>query len=551
VAIERNPYLDGMLAAAKGGATIDALARAVADHSVSVGEAAAYAGELLDNQVLRSNLAPAMTGDDPLSRLIDQLPAAADARTHVERLRDAVVACERAGAWPACYPSVRSAASAVVSEVPDSLVIIDTFRPGQITLAEDVRARIAKAIGMLHRWVPRAPNPRLEEFRRMFRERFADREVPILRALDPDLGVPYGSRPAPPSPLIDALDMATREADEPAPPLSPAEQWLLARINDAVAGGAREIAITDDDIGALPSARQDLPPSSTATFSIVSVDGRQAIARMGTGGASAAAVLGRFARLDDRLLAQVHAIAAHDQQVLGARPAADVLHMPSDRAGNVMWRPSIRRCEIPVLAQPTVAAEDVVTLDDLLLSVPPSGPVRLRSRRLGGDIVPVFGHMYRFDQPEMTGAYRLLGDLQSDGRLASLGLPLATIVKLVPRVPRITYDGCILTPAKWQLDTGAVRELRALLEAGGTALADWQRARQMPDEVSVIEHDHELLVNLSNADSRALLAHELNNKDSAVLVEWLWPDEAIAEAGRSFRMEVMVPLFGGAAGGDR
>jgi hypothetical protein len=182
--------------------------------------------------------------------------------------------------------------------------------------------------------------------------------------------------------------------------------------------------------------------------------------------------------------------------------------------------------------------------------------VRIRSRRLDCDIVPVFGHMHRFDHPDMTSLYRLLGDLQSDGRLAALGLPLAAIVKLVPRVPRITYDGCILTPAKWRLDAGTVRELRALLVAGGTALADWQRARQMPDEVSVIEHDHELLTTLANADSRALLAHELRDKDSAVLVEWLWPDDWIGGAGPSgpatgFRTEIMAALFSDAPAGDR
>jgi hypothetical protein len=326
---------------------------------------------------------------------------------------------------------------------------------------------------------------------------------------------------------------------------------LLARIHETLASGARQIAITDEDIGALPPSHQDLPPSSTTTFSIVSVEGRQTLALMGAGGASAASVLGRFARLDDRLLAQVRAIAAHDQQTLGPRPAAEVLHMPSDRAGNVMWRPAIRRLEIPVLAQPAVAAEHVVTLDDLLLSVPASGPVRLRSRRLDCDVVPIFGHLHRFDHPEMTSLYRLLGDVQSDGRLALLGLPLANIVKLVPRVPRITYDGCILTPARWQLDAGGVGELRALLEAGGTGLADWQCARVMPDEVSVIEHDHELPVNLANADSRGLLAHELKGKDSALLMEWLWPGDAIADDGGGFRTEYMAALFSGAAAGER
>jgi hypothetical protein len=73
----------------------------------------------------------------------------------------------------------------------------------------------------------------------------------------------------------------------------------------------------------------------------------------------------------------------------------------------------------------------------------------------------------------------------------------------------------------------------------------------MPDEVSVIEHDHELPVNLANADSRGLLAHELKGKDSALLMEWLWPGDAIADDGGGFRTEYMAALFSGAAAGER
>jgi lantibiotic biosynthesis protein len=554
VAIERNPYLDGMLAAARGGATIDALALAVADDRVSAEEAAAYAGELLENQVLRSNLAPAMTGADPLTRLLDELPGTAAARARVEQVRAALAACESAdgNAWRPRHQSVRDAVSALIPDVPESLVTIDTYRPGDISLPEDVRASITKALHMLRRWVPCRPNARLEEFRKTFRERFADREVPLLRALDPDLGVPYGARPAPPAPLIDGVDMAPREPDEPAPALTPAEQWLLARIGDALDADAREIAITDDDIAALPFDNPAMPASSTATFALVSVNGRRMVAMAGAAGASAAAILGRFARLDDRLLGQLEAVARHEQEVFDARIAAEVLHMPTDRAGNVMARPAIRRCEIPVLAHAAVPREDVLALEDLLLSVPESGPFRLRSRRLDRDVVPMFGHAHRYDLPEMISVYRLLGDMQADGRLGALGLPLSRIEKLVPRMPRITYEGCVLAPAQWHLDKAAIGELVPMLASGGAALAEWQRARRVPEEIRVIEHDHELIANLANADSRVLLAHELKGKSSARLEECLWPDEAepwISSSGHGFRAEVMASVFCGP--GDR
>lgn len=542
VAVERNPYLDRILAEAATGATIDRLAAAVADDEVSVDEAAGFVGELLDNQVLRSHLAPALTGPEPIGRLLELLPPSASARERLETLRAAIDRCgQHNGDWRDRHRAIRDAAAALMPDLPASIVTVDAFRPGDVALDAAIRTTILDALTFLHRVSAPPIEKRLEDFARLFRERFEDREIPLLQSLDPDLGVPYGDRPTPPSPLLDGIDMPPREPEQPVS-LSATDRWWLHRITETLAAGHAQLDVTNGMAADLPESRQPLPASFAAIFSIVNT-GRPTVVFGSAGGATAASMLGRFAALDEGIHAIVADVAAHEQRHAGARLISEVLHMPNDRSGNVMWRPALRPYEIPVLSQAGVDGLQVLQLDDLLLSAPASGRLRLRSRSRDCDVMPLLGHAHRYDLPEMVSVYRLLGDLQGG---AALGVPVGRLLETIGRIPRITYQGCVLAPAQWRLAGKDKDAFRALLEGPPTQRVEWQRRHGMPDEVTITEHDHELFVNLANADSRALLAHELKRVDHAVLSECLWahdPSPWIECDGKGHRVEVIAAVL--------
>ena len=77
-AVESSPYLQNVLTAARQGKRMDELAALLVDDEISQTEALAFIGELVESQLLVSELEPTVSGDDPLGQIIKVLNAIGD-----------------------------------------------------------------------------------------------------------------------------------------------------------------------------------------------------------------------------------------------------------------------------------------------------------------------------------------------------------------------------------------------------------------------------------------------------------------------------------------
>src|SRR5262245_56757053 len=101
-ALEVPAYLEAVLSRAAGGATPAELTRALLDHDpeATAAEAEEFVSALIDQQVLVSDLAPAVTGAERVHGLIErllQLPAGAAAAGVLEAARDNLAALDAGG----------------------------------------------------------------------------------------------------------------------------------------------------------------------------------------------------------------------------------------------------------------------------------------------------------------------------------------------------------------------------------------------------------------------------------------------------------------------
>ena len=560
VSVEGNPYLDRLLAAARNGTTLDSLARAIAGAEVTVEDAARYASDLVDNQVLTSELEPAITEPRFLDGLIEGMPPSPGgdtARAALAEVRSALQRIDETGrASAGDYDAVRATITRLVPDVSiENLFQVDAFRPATLTLDADVKARVMAGVAALNRLTPVAPNSRIERFRQEFRERFEDRQVPLLVALDADTGVPYGRRTTAPAPLLDGLDAAVPAGGDEgreARPAGPGERLLLARIWECLLSGRDEVRLTDQDLKALPLTWEDVPFSFSVWFSVVPIDGRDVLALYGAGAATAAAALGRFAHTDQGIHQQAEAATAHEAvQHYGkagqhrGKVVAEVLHLPEDRVGNVLLHPPFRTYEIPCLARASVSPECVIRLDDLYLSVPHGGPLRLWSRRLGTEVVPALSHAHRYTAKELLPVYRLLGDLQAQSWRTSFHIPVETLLEGAPRLPRITYRDCILSTARWRFSGAELAGLLEHLKEPGTGLEAWRERQRLPREVLLMGDENGQYLDLSSPACRELLATELRGRTGATFSEFLFTgaDQWIASGDGRYCHEIVASAF--------
>lgn len=281
VGVDASAFIDAALDRARAGATRAELTDAVvaAQAGVDRADAEAFLDQLIDGQLVVSELTPRVTGDDPLDGLIDQLAAFTDAepwRQRLVRARDQLVELD-AGAGAAADDYRRVAAELEPLPAPVTLarlVQVDLSKPAPaLRLGRPVVDELAAAVALLARLQPRGGDA-LARFREAFSARYELREVPLLEALDEDLGVGFATSSAPTadgSPLLAGLRFGGSGDGDAAIPFTTRHERLLAAIEELQRSGDEELVLRNHSVR---TAWRE--PSSTAVVSSRIASGRSA-----------------------------------------------------------------------------------------------------------------------------------------------------------------------------------------------------------------------------------------------------------------------------------
>ncbi|HEX6900129.1 MAG TPA: lantibiotic dehydratase [Thermoanaerobaculia bacterium] len=566
VAVDSNDYLEEALRCASGGATAREIAEALVafdpDGEVTFEEASEFVTELIDSQLLVSDLSPPVTGPEAIHDLIDQLrriPAAALAAERLDRARADLEALDAGG--PGADPARYEALAESLRELPTSVEMsrlfqLDMVKPGdRPALGADVMEEIHRALDLLYRIAADRPVESLDKFRKDFSERYENREVPLFEALDEEVGIGFersGDFGAEASPLLRGI-AASPPGAEPTVSWGRVQGVLLAKLNEALARGAREIEITAEDLDRMAPAnpeRAKTPmPDGFHVMVTVSAASQEALDRGelqilfdNAGGPSGARLLGRFCHADPELTRCVEEhLRAEEAQRPGA-VFAEIVHLPQGRIGNILARPVLREHEIAFLGRSGAPPEKQIPVSDLRVSV--MGPrIVLRSARLGREVVPRLTSAHNFSRGSL-GIYRFLCMLQSQGVLGGFAWGWGPLDG-APFLPRVVSGRVVLSRASWWMPQD---EIKALAKTQGgarfAAVQAWRERRGLPRLIALVDADNELLVDLENILSIDTFLDVIEDRDRARLVEFFpGPDElpATGPEGR-FLHEIVIPF---------
>ena len=557
VSLEPSDYLVATLDRARRGALPGALASALcdADAEVTREEADAFIDELIDSQVLVSDLAPLVTGPEAVDDIIAQLDAIADveaagaAAAALRAVRGALRELDRSVGNPAAQ--YRGAAEAL-APLPAKAEIHRLFQVNLVPVAvraelgADVLDEIARAIAVLGRLArPRGADD-LSRFRDAFVERYETRELPLVEVLDEESGIGFAASQSPSaaaSPLLDGLAF----------PPAPAEDsvgwgariaWLARRIAAAAAAGDRELVLGDADLTAMEAAAEPIAPPDVfqAMFTLARTPGGELRVGLGSvGGPPGATLLGRFCHSDPALHETVAANLAAEHALRPDVVFAEVVHLADGRLANISARPVLREREIVYLGRSGAPADRQLLLTDLLVSVRDNRVV-LRSRSLGREVVPRLTNAHNFVNGAL-GTYRFLASLQSQ-HVRPLMLALGPLPQL-PYVPRIRIGRIVLREASWTLRKAELDPVTG--QAGAARVQALRRLRAavgLPRWVCVEDGDNVLPVDLDNALSVDSFAQLVKQRPGVTLTElWPEPDELVVRGpdGR-YTSEIVVPF---------
>ena len=537
VGIQPDAPLEAVLARAKGGAGLEALAQTLLGDDLPLEEARSYLHELLDQQILVSELEPATTGPEPLQELIRNLERSATtlpvARILAKagRLLDHLDA-HGLGNDPERYRELlRTLQDLPVKIEPARLWQVDLFRPGtEVTLGPAFQEELLQAMELLQKLTPRTVYDPFKAFRDSFRQRYDQRWVPLAEALDPESGVgSFGTNGnvTLAVPLLNGLALKTGvpgRTEEPG--LQAREEHLLKRLLALRSVGRSVLELGDADVVALTEPRpvDPLPHSFSCMVELAAASasalerGDYSVLMHGALGPTSARMFGRFCHGDPELLKEVQRHLKEEEQLRPEAIFAELAHLPEGRMGNVLARPVLRAFEIPYLGRSGAQPHQCLDLEDLYVGIL-GERVILWSRRLNREIVPRLSSAAAY-QDRGTDLYRFLASLQDQGVQGVLGFSWGRLAREAT-LPRVVCGKLVLARARWLWSKAELLVIRTAAGAKERFLAV-QRLRQeraLPRHLLLAEGDHELPVDLDNPLGVEALWGLLKKRDEALLLE--------------------------------
>lgn len=236
---------------------------------------------------------------------------------------------------------------------------IDSYRESKAVISEKVTDDIQDAIGFMLNINSLMPykNDKLESFIEAFEHRYEGQEIPLLEALDPDVGIGY-----PIKTVVHELDSLIEDISYPITNissyrLSPVEILIIRKTFEQVRyrrdAELLEIELSKRDFNQFKTIDPKcLPPTCKVMLKIKydNLHNSYTYYIKLIEGPTATNFLSRFCYLNDEIEDIVGQICDKEKEILKDNGIlAEIVHLPQSRIGNIAYRPILRDIEIHLL----------------------------------------------------------------------------------------------------------------------------------------------------------------------------------------------------------
>jgi hypothetical protein len=218
-AVDSSSYIDAVLSRAEGGAIIGDLLACINSEEIGEEEASGFLEALIDNQLLVGDLEPAPSGGNILGDLISKLSFLPADHIVLRTLREVATLLEASEPGIGVYEKI----AVLFGEVfPDTPLQNLTYTDLEITadkafISERVVREIQSNVANLRPLFLLRGNDHLKSWKKSFIEKYEGEEVPLVIALDPELGVGYRDHDENTltyTPLLDGVSIESKPAAE-------------------------------------------------------------------------------------------------------------------------------------------------------------------------------------------------------------------------------------------------------------------------------------------------------------------------------------------------
>lgn len=540
VNVDNSSYVQKIVEIAKEGATIQQLAESIVDDEVSFEEARQFVHEVVDSQLLLSELEPTVTGEEFIYVLIRKLSSIPQAQPIVACLKKLVTQLEQAKRFNAQNPIQ------IYQTIIEELKVLQTdYELGQLFQVDLVKPtkknqlnqsliidELQKTVTFLAKLAKTREHSSLKKFKESFAERYESQEIPLVEVLDAEMGIGYPvgeNSQSDFTPLLQTIFFPAREGtEEQTYPVSDWYRFLNEKYLEIIQHGALELELKDNEISKF--LKKEETNMSNSMYSMCSVlspsadeldKGNFLIDHSVTAGPSSGNLLGRFCHACPPLEGIVKNLLQEEEKHQPDVLFAEVVHLSQARTGNILLRPILRNYEIPIISPVAVDKEHTIFLDDLLISVR-GGRIILRSKKLDKEIVPRLTTAHNYSMNALP-QYHFLCDLQFQDKKDMAGWSWG-MLNDYSFLPRVRYGKTILFSARWIIrwDELGVDDKKNKEEELISTLDKLIEKKRIPTWVTLAEGDNKLLLHLGKKLCKQIFIHELKKRKALILEESLF-----------------------------
>ncbi|WP_228451433.1 lantibiotic dehydratase family protein [Chryseobacterium rhizoplanae] len=537
--------LQQILDFSKQGKTIRQIAEILIDEEITEEEAVEFVEELINNQVLVSELEPNVSGNDFLDTIITIL-----GRREIKDEAEVLISIknklneldQNTGNPISRYTEIEELIKSFAIEYePKYLFQTDLYHKALFHLSFEWKKQLKKGISFLNKITLSQRESEFSKFKKAFNERFETQELPLLYVLDNEVGIGYkqntfakGIHPY----LEDLIFPVPQKNQNKNIELNSVHEILNEKVQEALLENQYSIELYDEDFKGFEQRWDDLPDTISIMTELISDNNQEKLVFSSSTGSSAANLLGRFCSEKSQVQNLTKIIAQKEQELNSDEILAEIIHLPEARIGNVIRRPTLRQYEIPYLAQSLLPTENQIPVKDLYISLK-NDEIVLRSKKLNKKIIPYLTNAHNYYTNTLP-VYHFLSDLYSQNIRSGLHFSWGGLEHIYKFLPRVEYDNIILSKARWKItekDISSLDLLNSDKEDFLLKLRNWRNKRKIPVWIQWRKFDNTLTMNLENYDMAKLFIQTVKSEKSIIIEEFLYNEND------DFKREFIFPMY--------
>ncbi len=535
VHIDNNPVLSKIIKVAKGGIDIPSCIRMIVKLGYSDGEAKAYTEELIQAQVLVSEIHPIVSGEPYQDFLFKKLKSISNFCTLNDEITNII---ENTNSTIETTRKLKELLSKKFTTPIDDgkFVQVDSLiRTKKANLNNQIVENIKEAASILNFVVrDNEVSSTFSKFKKAVSERYEEAEIPLVQLLDTDIGINYRQ-------AYKEIEMNNYSPNNIV--WDHISKYKFNQYSQAIKEGKQEVIISNNDFDSFPKENITFSDSMIFMGELIHRADEYLIS-WGYLGHNPTSLLGRFGYISTDINNICNEIARVEEVNSPHKIFAEIVHISEGRLGNVITRPSFREYEIPYLAHSNLPESQQIPVNDLMVSIR-NNKLILRSKRLNKEVIPRMSNAHNYSASGLP-IYHLLCDIQKQGIRPYLNWSWEFLEE-AEFLPRVRYKNVILRPAIWNIPA---KNLQNLAKIKGTErynkFKELKEFNQLPRRVILTSGDNGLFLDLSETICIDLLIRASQNIHTIRFTEFLFENDSLIfadENDRGYVNEIIIPFI--------